>query len=121
MIKAKFLLKPFICFLLVLAVGTIGACRKDKTCTGLIIVNDGSNGLPAAGITVKLTTNVQKPGYQNIVTTGVTDGQGKVTFQFKLPAIYDIVIDAQGPYSIGGTGIIKLEPGQTVSKTVKIF
>jgi hypothetical protein len=57
----------------------------------------------------------------DIKANGPTDGDGKVKFTFKLPAIYDIKATAAiGSKTYSGTGIIKLEEGKNTEKTVTL-
>jgi hypothetical protein len=57
----------------------------------------------------------------DLKANGNTDANGEVKFTFKLPAIYDIqatYTSASRTYT--GAGIIKLEEGKNVDKTVSL-
>lgn len=54
----------------------------------------------------------------DVKANGNTDGNGEVKFTFKLPAIYDIRATVTAVKTYSGSGIIKLEEGKTVDKTV---
>jgi hypothetical protein len=57
----------------------------------------------------------------DVKADGNTDSDGQVSFVFKLPAIYDIKATlAAGTRTMTGVGIIKLEEGKTVEKTVQM-
>lgn len=57
----------------------------------------------------------------DLKANGITDEGGQVNFTFKLPAIYDIratrVVNTK---TLTGSGIIKLEEGKGVEKTVTV-
>jgi hypothetical protein len=98
------------------------SCRKNTDCVANVICND-STGVGISGATVYLYANV-KTTYGGTITadlraTGLTDESGKVSFTFKLPAIYDIraskVISAK---TYSALSIIKLEEGKGIDKTV---
>ena len=96
------------------------ACQKKTDCTATVTCND-EDGLPLKGADVRLFANVkmEKKGTvkADLKANGITDETGRVFFNFKLPAIYDIEV-------ISGTdtliGIIKLEEGKTVNKSFAI-
>jgi hypothetical protein len=111
-----------------IAVATLGvgflcitSCKKNTDCIANIICND-STGVGMSGATVYLYANVKTPQQGTITAdiraTGVTDGSGRVSFTFKLPAIYDV--KAIGTASMTGISIIKLEEGKSVEKTVVV-
>ena len=100
-------------FLIILGWGQ-SSCSKNTTCVANITVLD-TNGLPAAGATVKLYANINPPG--QVQAMGNTDAAGNVSFTFQLPAIFDISA-SKGSHT--GTGLIQLQVGGTVSATVKL-
>lgn len=105
---------------LVLACVIIGtlfsvSCRKNKECTGIITVvtKDTAAGaplVPVMGATVQLA-------YGNLNEKSVTDSEGRATFILKLPATPNVYC-SKG--ALIGQSYIKLEPGETVEKTVEI-
>ena len=107
-----------IVFLLLLTAISTPSCKKDKTCHGKVTVIDTA-GVPIAVATVKLAA----PSVNGQVTyTGTTDGTGVVTFEVKLPAIFDVFATqaAQWPGKTG-VGVIRLdEPGKSAETTVTI-
>jgi hypothetical protein len=121
---------PFVLLMLAMNVFFI-SCEKNTECKANIkCVNDA--GQPLQNATVRLYANV-KTSTGGTVTAdlkanGVTDAGGLVSFVFKLPAIYDITAtttavgsgSAATTNTIVGTGIIKLEEGKTVDKTVTL-
>ena len=109
-----------------LAVGFlfITSCKKNTDCIANIICND-STGVGMGGATVYLYANVKTPNSGTITAdlraTGVTDGTGRISFTFKLPAIYDVkALKTVGSASMQGISIIKLEEGKAVDKTVVV-
>lgn len=97
------------------------ACQKKTDCTASVTIND-QDGLPVQGVDVRLFANVQTANKGGTVTAdlkanGITDETGRVFFNFKLPAIYDIKA-FKGKDTL--KGIIKLEEGKTVDKSLVI-
>lgn len=112
------------------------SCKKNTECkANILVVDQGGVGVSEADV---LLYAVVKTSNGSTVTadlkaSGKTDGGGNISFTFKLPAIYDIAASkvVQTPSSttngtimvtqtLTGTGIIKLEEGKGVSKTVII-
>lgn len=95
-------------------------CAKKTDCIANVYVND-SVGLPVNGADVRLFANVKTPQGGTVTAdlkaNGLTDEAGKVSFTFKLPAIYDIRA-AVGTRT--AASIIKLEEGKAVDKTVVV-
>ncbi len=125
-------MKPFLQFVSgLLLTGiflTAPSCKKDTECKATVKCVD-SVGAPLGNANVLLYAQVKDPSDPKGVATftgdvkanGVTDGSGEVKFTFKLPAIFDIKATAtSGNKSIVGNSIIKLEEGETVSKTVTL-
>jgi 5-hydroxyisourate hydrolase-like protein (transthyretin family) len=103
-----------------LLVFSFSACQKKTDCTANITCND-TQGKPMNGVEVRLFANVKTSTnttkVADVKATGVTDKDGKVSFIFKLPAIFDVNA------SVGtstATALIKLEEGKTTEKTVEI-
>ncbi|MCX8080502.1 MAG: carboxypeptidase-like regulatory domain-containing protein [Bacteroidia bacterium] len=112
------------------------SCKKNTECKANITVVD-QGGVGVAGASVQLFAVVKTASGSTVTAdlkaSGETDGGGNVRFTFKLPAIYDIaaskVVNTPSSTPTGtimvtqtltGTGIIKLEEGKGVSKTVVI-
>lgn len=92
----------------------ITGCPKNTECRANIKCED-QNGEPIKGADVLLYANI-KPGVDGDVKAhGVTDENGKVSFIFKLPAIFDVKAQVN---SKEAKGMIKLEEGKTSEETV---
>jgi hypothetical protein len=106
----------FVMMLFVVA-STSTSCKKDKTCHGKVSVVD-TNGAAVASATVKLSA----PSVNgDVVYQSVTDGSGDVTFDVKLPAIFDVVATKPTYPGMAGVGVLRLdEPGKSNDVTVKI-
>lgn len=114
-------------FLLSCLLFTSASCRKKTDCVALIYCQDeAGNAVGNANVqlyaTVKTCSTSSCGTVQaDMKANGPTDGNGKIQFTFKLPAIYDIKATAAvGSKTISGTNIIKLEEGKTVEKTVTL-
>jgi len=105
-------------FLIMLG-ATQSSCQRNTDCTVDIFVVDttGHGGVqtPVAGATVKLYANITPPG--QVQAIGTTDNSGHVHFDFKLPAIFDILATSG---SMTGTGLVQLNVGGNASQTVLI-
>ena len=114
------------------AFGLLGAmlitntsCNKKTDCMASVICNDAT-GVPVRNANIELLAYVQDYDKKGTFTgdiraTGITDENGKVSFTFKLPAIFDInATKVVGTHTYVGTGIIKLEEGKGTEKTVTI-
>ena len=117
-------LRGFFVAIAVVGVGFlfITSCKKNTDCIANVICND-STGVGISGATVYLYANVKTPVGGTITAdlraTGVTDAGGKVSFTFKLPAIYDIrALKTISAKTYSALSIIKLEEGKGVEKTV---
>jgi hypothetical protein len=101
------------------------SCQKDTDCKAVVTCLD-SAGRPVNGANVFLYAPVKsadgKTTYTaDITATGTSDADGRSEFTFRLPAIYDVKGTAQlGGKNITGTGVVKLEEGQTVEKTITL-
>ena len=104
------------CIGIVTAVFFLPACRKNTECTATITVFD-TTGKVISGASVRLYTGVAKSGYSNIEQSVVTDAGGQAVFVFKLQGIFDIDVTKGGVTKIKA-GVVKLEPGKSVSKDV---
>jgi hypothetical protein len=92
------------------------ACQKNTECKADITCED-QNGQPIANAKVFLYAEVKKNVEGDVKAEGVTDANGKVSFVFKLPAIFDVKAKVG---TQEGTGIIKLEEGKTAEETVRV-
>lgn len=92
------------------------SCNRDKTCKATIECKD-SNGDAVKGAKVFLYAEVKKNIKGDVKAEGVTDENGKVSFIFKLPAIFDIETKVD---SKEAKGMIKLEEGKEVIETVTV-
>jgi hypothetical protein len=106
--------------ILVSVVTSFNSCgKKDETCILLVkVVNLDGSTVTSANVRVTsnyATVNGTLPSY--LPQTKLTDGTGFAEFEFKLPAILDIEVT-----TVFGSGqdLVKLVPGETVSKTVII-
>lgn len=111
-------------FLLSCMFFTTTSCKKNTDCIATVYCVD-SAGRTVDGVNVQLYANVKTTTGGTVVAdlkaNGDTDGDGKVKFTFKLPAIYDIKATKKiGSRTYTGTGIIKLEEGMESEKTVTL-
>lgn len=118
----KALVIVFAGFLLSCLLFTNTSCQKKTDCVALVNCVD-SSGAGINNVNVQLYATVKTANGGTVIAdvkaNGNTDGSGKVKFTFKLPAIYDIKATvAVGTNTYVGSGIIKLEAGTTVDKTV---
>jgi hypothetical protein len=92
------------------------ACNKDKSCKANITCKD-QNGVPVKGADVMLYANIKPHVDGDVTAHGVTDDNGKVSFVFKLPAIFDVkaAVNTQT-----AQGIVKLEEGKTTDATLTV-
>jgi hypothetical protein len=127
-------LRVFFIAIAILGVGAlfITSCKKNTDCVGVVICQD-STGAGVAGTRVYLYANVKTPNQGTITAdiraTGITDEAGRVSFTFKLPAIYDIMAtktvsaaatSTSSTKTYSAVSIIKLEEGKTIDKTVTL-
>ncbi|MEO6904133.1 MAG: hypothetical protein ABI315_13425 [Bacteroidia bacterium] len=111
----KFSAFSFILLLLCTAVGTTSSCNKDKTCHGKVHVKDTA-GVAVTYADVKLDA---KPVQGQVAYDGVTDGNGDVSFEVKLPGIFDVTVTKKSLPGRIGTGILRLdEPGKKDNITI---
>jgi hypothetical protein len=109
-------------FLALTTLTGIHSCKRpDETCIVVIRVVR-VDGVTVSGANVKLTSNYANTNGTNplasyLPAVKVTDSEGKAEFQFKYQAILDV--EASSVFGTG-TSIVKLMPGETVSKTVII-
>jgi len=99
--------------------------REDATCTAVIkVIRPTGVAVSGANVTMisnwALTSGEGEPaGYLSDTSKTnkkITDANGEARFQFKYPAILDIEVTH---IAFGAAeDLIKLEPGETVTKTV---
>ncbi|MFN8699036.1 MAG: hypothetical protein ACK5XQ_06890 [Flavobacteriales bacterium] len=114
--------------LALLALIAIGGCKKDKeTIATVLVLNE--EGDPVPGATVRLFSNPSvlppPPNELRFDTTAVTNGTGKVTFNFsefyKSGQAGFAVLDIEASKGIlFGIGIIKIEEQTTTEESVTI-
>ena len=107
---------------------TSTSCQKETDCKATVKCVD-SLGNAMSGATVLLFAQVKDPNDPNgtitnvadVKASGTTDAGGQVNFTFKLPAIFDVkATKVENTKTLEGTSIIKLEVGETVSRTVSV-
>lgn len=105
-----------------LTIGLSTSCEKKTDCKVTIKTVD-TTGFAVSNVRVKLYANVKNSTgatlEADLKAEGTSDASGQTTFTFKLPAILDIkALALVGTDSIKGIGIVKLEIGKSVEKTV---
>ncbi|MBI3502172.1 MAG: hypothetical protein HY063_10280 [Bacteroidetes bacterium] len=112
----------FVCCASITAV-VIVSCKKNKDCDVVINIVNGTTSVPVPGATIHMYPPPGTNGNLQIQDqTGATDASGTANFTFKLPAI--LQADVTPPAVLGlnsGGGLVKLEAGHQVSKTIKIY
>lgn len=98
---------------------TTNSCVKHTDVKATIICVD-TTGREISGANVKLFATVKNNNQTKFIADvkaeGISDNEGKISFVFKLPAIFDIKATKNG---LIGTAIIKVdEPGKEAEKTV---
>ena len=117
--KSTVTLLSLAAFIISVSIVFSSSCKRNKECDAVVNVVDDSSGNPIAGATVHI---YPPPTSSNLAIqdqTQATDGSGSVTFHFKLPAILQADVTNIGRGA--GTGLVKLEEGKQVSKTVKCY
>ena len=120
--------KLFLVALSVSSLALFSGCKKDKeTITTILVLNDEGDPVPSA--TVRLFSN-PSPGSTNnnalrFDTTAVTNGTGKVTFNFtefyKKGQAGFAVLDIEATKgNLFGTGIVKIEEETTTEESVTV-
>ena len=116
--KTKYIFSALVVGLFAIVLGT--SCEKKTDCKLTVKVVD-SVGMPIAGAAVKVYANVKTATGSSVEADlkadGVSDGSGNAAFTFKLPAILDVKAVFKGKT---GVGIVKLEEGKSVDKSVTI-
>jgi hypothetical protein len=104
----RFILKSMVfgsVVLLLSAAFTTSSCRRDKTCHGKVHVVD-TLSRDVANAFVRLSA----PSVQGqVIYDGTTDNGGNVSFDVKLPAIFDVTaIKSTYPGKVG-VGVLRLD------------
>lgn len=118
----------FATLMLLFAALAVNSCKKDKqTIATVLVVND--DGEPVPGATVRLYSNPSEvpppPNEPRFDTIQITNGTGKVTFDFtefyKKGQAGFAVLDIEA-YKGGleGEGIIKIEEEETTEETIVV-
>jgi hypothetical protein len=115
-IKAHYLLSILALGILAsMLLSPLASCQKNADCTAVITVIDTvGNTLPGASVRLYYDPG---NGKKFVESTQATDGVGKTTFVFKLQAIFDVDVTYLGKLS-KKAGIVTLQPGSSVSKTI---
>lgn len=111
-----------VCAIAVLTMGS--SCDKKTDCKANITVVDQS-GAAVGNIPVLLYAVIKTANGSTVTADikaeGTTDASGQASFTFKLPAIYDVrATKADNTTTLVATGIIKLEEGKGVDKTITL-
>lgn len=93
----------------------LSSCQKNSDCTAVVTIVD-TVGTHLSGASVRLYYD-PKNGKGFVQSTQTTDGSGKTTFVFKLQAIFDVDVTYGGKTAVKA-GIVTLDPGNSVSKTI---
>ena len=93
------------------------SCKKETTCYANITVLDASTQAPVVGATVKLDCSTCPTNSTLQTDQTTTDASGRAAFTFKYEAVLDIHVTLG---SRTATGVVKLEAGKTVEKTVSL-
>jgi hypothetical protein len=122
------IIKLFGALVLILSMFAINSCKKDKeTIATVLVVNE--DGAPVPGASVRLysvpSESPPPPNALRFDTTQVTNGTGKVSFDFsdfyKKGQAGFAVLDIEAVKgSLSGEGIIKIEEEKTTEETVTI-
>jgi hypothetical protein len=121
------MLKSAALFALILSISYMSSCKsEDTTCTAVIKVIRPT-GAAVSGANVELISNWALTSENEVAgvltdtsrsNKAVTDPNGEARFKFKNPAILDVKVTH---ITLGeGSDLIKLEPGNTVTKVVTI-
>ena len=93
------------------------SCKKETTCYANITVIDATTLVPVTGATVMLDCS-SCPNNSTLQTDQTsTDASGRAAFTFKYEAVLDIHVTLGARTA---TGVVKLEAGKTVEKTVSL-
>jgi hypothetical protein len=106
---------------IIIAVFITVSCKKPSTdCTAVITVkmlNDTNQ-------TVAFARVIIAPDYPDVRIEGKSDASGVFTYTFKYEGILDVVASKKLPPTVDslyGKSVIRLKPGESVSKTVFVI
>lgn len=115
---------PALLLILTCVFVSLPSCQKETDCVAVVTCKDaGGNAVDGAEVVLyaKVKNSAGVTYTADITATSPSDNAGQVRFTFKLPAIYDILATkGTGTQSVSGIGIIELEEGTTVEKTVTL-
>ena len=98
-----------------LLTGVFTACQKNTQCTAYVtIVDTASHTLP--GVTVSVGYNKVVAGKATVSAVQVTDNTGSTTFNFKLPAVFDVNLTYKNRTD-SAVGTMSLSAGSAVTYT----
>ena len=104
----------------VVFISSLNSCQKKTDCK-LVVKTVDSAGVALGSVDLKLYANVKTASgatvEADLKAQGISDGTGISNYTFKLPAILDVKA-VLGNKS--GIGIVKLEEGKTVEKTITV-
>jgi hypothetical protein len=125
--KSTFL-KVFVLLVSIFTIAVFSGCKKDPdTIATVIVLNDA--GMVVPGATVRLFSNPSEnpppPNELRFDTTAVTNGTGKVTFNFtefykKGQAGFAVLDIEVTKGNLFGSGIIKIEEKATTEEAITI-
>jgi len=100
------------------------SCHKPGPTKAVVIVKDTSGiAIPSVKVTVYANPNGSYIDPQNLTINDVqyTDGSGQVTFTFKNKAILNVKAENfTTQFHREGKGLLILEEGKTIEKTIQI-
>ncbi|MEI6815400.1 MAG: hypothetical protein WCL14_02225 [Bacteroidota bacterium] len=121
------LLKTFGVLLLIGALTAvfIPSCKKNTDCTAIIhVIDTAGKAVPNAIVILHKTNVTQYNGVTaNVSDTKVSDVAGETSHTFQLPAVLDITVKTDTtklPIRIG-SGVVRLQEGETVEQTVRVY
>ncbi len=113
--------KNLIAIFVVMSIATFVflGCKKTNTdCTAVIMVKS----LTDTNVTVAYADVIIAPDYPDVRVEGKSDATGQFQTVFKYEGILDIIAikitPGTPPDTIRGKTVIRLKPGETVTKTV---
>ena len=97
------------------------SCYQQQTCNATVTVVDSTNK-GVNGALVRLYPNVTNKPSGEIQGQGTTNSAGVVTFNFQLPAIFQVYATKPigGADTLKGTGVLQLQVGNTATCTVTV-
>ena len=122
------IIKLFGAAVLVCSMFAINSCKKDKeTIATILVVDEDGQAVPGAAVRLYSvpSENPPPPNALRFDTTQVTNGTGKVTFDFsdfykKGQAGFAVLDIAASKGSLEGEGIIKIQEEETTEESITI-